>query len=613
MGSPSMVDPVPSAGAPAPSLGNWLRALVPGIAAITTYQPGWLPKDVIAGLVLASLLVPQGMAYAELAGLPAITGLYTSIMCLLAYAVFGPSRMLVLGPDSSLGPMIAATVLPLVAAGGDPAKAVAYASVLALMVGGLMLVGARAGLGFIADLLSKPTQIGYMNGLAVTIFVSQLPKLFGFSVDADGLIEEILLIARSLLEGKTNPWALGVGLFALVIMLGLGRWLPKVPSVLVGVAAAMAASIVLGLGQQGVTLIGVLPSGLPPFSIPWADLVDLPLLAVGAIGIAVVSLADTISTSSAFAARTGQEVRANQEMVGIGAANVAAGLFGGFAVSTSSSRTAVAERAGAKSQVTGLVGAAVIAVMLVFVPGLMAALPQPALAAVVIIASTSLADIPATRRLWTQRRAEFGVAMAAFLGVALLGVLPGILLAVVLSILGVFRRAWDPYRTLLGDVPGVPGYHDVSMYPDAVQHPGLVIYRFDAPLIFANATTFREEVRHLARRDPKPRWILVCAEPMTDVDTTAADMLEALDTELAAAGIHLVFAEMKDAVRGKIRDYGVNWLAERDAFYPTIGSAVKAYRLMAGIPKADKARGPDDGHDDDEPGAEHNETPNPGA
>ncbi len=375
MGTPSMVDPVPAEGAPAPSLGERLRGIVPRVAALPAYQPGWLPKDVIAGLVLASLLVPQGMACAELAGLPAITGLYTSTMCLLAYAVFGPSRVLVLGPDSSLGPMIAAMVLPLVAAGGDPGGAVAYASVLALMVGALMLVGARVGLGFIADLLSKPTQVGYMNGLALTIFVSQLPKRFGFSVEADMLIEEIVLVMQSLLDGKASLWALGVGLFALVVMLVLGRWLPKVSAVLVGVLGAMAVSAVFGLGEHGVRLVGVLPSGPPPFSIPRAELMDLPMLAAGAIGITVVSLADTTPTSSAFAARTGQEVRANQEMVGIGAANVAAGLFGGFAVSTSGSRTAVAERAGAKSQVTGLVGAAVIAAMLVVVPGLMALLP----------------------------------------------------------------------------------------------------------------------------------------------------------------------------------------------------------------------------------------------
>ncbi len=559
--------------------------IVPGLQVVATYQRSWLRQDVVAGLVLASLLVPQGMAYAELAGLPAITGLYTSILCLLAYAVFGPSRILVLGPDSALGPMIAATILPLMAANGDPAMAVTYASMLALLVGGFMLIGARAGLGFVADLLSKPTQIGYMNGLALTILIGQLPKLLGFSVDADGLIGETVGFVQGVQAGEVVPAAAAIGLFSLVLMAVLTRVAPAVPSVLVAVIAAMVLAFGLDLGAKGVSLVGVLPSGLPPFTIPLVPLSDMPLLVAGAIGIAVVSLADTISTSSAFAARTGQEVRANQEMIGIGAANVGAGLFTGFPVSTSGSRTAVAERAGAKTQLTGVIGAAAIAVMLVLVPGLLQYLPQPTLGAVVIVASISLADIPATRRLWEQRRAEFGLSMAAFLGVALFGVLPGIAIAVTLSILAVFVRVWNPYRTRLGDVPDVAGYHDVTMYPEAIELPGLVIYRFDGPLIFANAKTFRTEVRAFAYADPPPRWIIVAAEPMTDVDTTAADMLDDLDRELAAIGIRLVFAEMKDAVRQKIRDYGVSWLADGGAFYPTVGTAVKAYREANGIPK----------------------------
>jgi MFS superfamily sulfate permease-like transporter len=310
---------------------------------------------------------------------------------------------------------------------------------------------------------------------------------------------------------------------------------------------------------------------------------DVALLFVGAIGIAVVSLADTISTSSAFAARTGQEINADQEMIGIGAANVAAGLFGGFPVSTSGSRTAVAERAGAKTQLTGLVGAGLIAIMLVFLPGLLQYLPNATLGAVVIVASITLADIPATRKLYRQRPTEFALSMAAFAGVALLGVLPGILIAVTLSILTVFRRVWNPYRTVLGDVPGVPGFHDVRMYPDAEQLPGLVMFRFDGPLFFANASTFRQEIRHLARQEPKPVWIVVAAEPITDIDTTASDMLEALDQELQAMGIELVFAELKDAVKLKIREYGDDWLADRAGFYPTTKSAVKAYRAAFGI------------------------------
>lgn len=557
----------------------------PGVAAVSTYRREWLRKDVLAGLVLASLLVPQGMAYAQLAGLPPITGLYTSILCLLGYAVFGPSRILVLGPDSALGPMIAATILPLLAAGGDPQVAVALASTLALMVGAFMLLGAWAKLGFIADLLSRPTQIGYMNGLALTIFIGQLPKLFGFSTDANGLVDVVRAFVQAVAAGDTVVAALAVGLFSLVLMLVLQRWLPALPSVLIAVVASMVIVIAFDLGPPEVKLVGVLPSGLPLPTLPRIGLPDLPILFAGAIGIAIVSLADTISTSSAFASRTGQEVRANQEMVAIGAANVAAGLFQGFPVSTSASRTAVAEQAGAKTQLTGVVGAAVIAAMLVFVPGLFQYLPQPTLAAIVIVAALSLADIRGSRRMWGQRHTEFFVSLAAFAGVALLGVLQGIAVAVVLSILSVFLRAWNPYRTRLGDVDGLPGYHDIRMYPKAEQLPGLVIYRFDGPLIFANAKTFRGEIRAIAHADPPPLWIIVAAEPMTDVDTTAADMLEELDGELEAAGINLVFAEMKDAVRQRIEDYELDWMRDRAAFYPTVGNAVKAFRVATGKPK----------------------------
>ncbi len=552
------------------------------------FRREWVVKDLVAGLVLASLLVPQGIAYAQLAGLPPITGLYTSMLCLIAYALVGPSRVLVLGPDSALGPMIAATVLPLVAASGDPGKAIVYASAMAVMVGVLMLVGAVAGLGFIAELLSKPTRIGYMNGLALVIFVGQLPKLFGFSIDASGLIGEIVALVQGLASGDAVPTAFAVGLFSVVLMVVLCRLAPRVPGVLVAVIAAMVIAIGFDLAARGVSLVGVLPAGLPALTFPLPPLRDLPLLAGGAFGIAIVSLADTISVSSAFAMRTGQRVRARREMIGIGAADVAVGFLQGFPVSTSASRTAVAESSGSKSQLTGLVGAAVIAVVLVFLPGLFQYLPSPTVAAVVIVAAIGLADVPGTVKLWRQRRAEFVLSMVAFLGVALLGVLQGILVAVGLSILAVFRRAWSPYRTRLGDVPNVAGYHDVRMYPDAVQIPGLVIFRFDAPLIFANASTFREEIDDLAQADPKPRWIVIAAEPITDIDTTAGDMLAELDAELQKAGIELVFAELKDAVRQKIRSYDADWLAHREQFFPTVGAAVKAYRALTGIEKPSK-------------------------
>ncbi len=558
--------------------GRAAPAWVPGLATLRSYQRGWLAKDVVAGLVLTALLVPQGMAYAELAGLPPVTGLYTSILCLLGYAVFGPSRILVLGPDSSLGPMIAATILPLIAANGDPATAVALASMLALLVGAFMVLAGVAKLGLVADLLSKPTQIGYMNGLALTIVVGQLPKLFGFSVDADGLVGELRGFVQGVTDGQTVPAALVVGCFALTVILVLQHWYRKVPAVLVAVVLSILLAVVFDLGAKDVSLVGVLPQGFPPFTIPRVSASDLPLLVAGAVGIALVALTDTISTASAFAARSGQEVRADQEMVGIGAANIAAGLFQGFPVSTSGSRTAVAEQSGARTQLTGVVGAATITVMLLALPGLLKNLPSATLAAVVIAAALSLADVAGTRRLWRQRRTEWVISVVAFLGVALLGVLPGIAVAVVLSILNVFRRAWWPYQARLGQVDGLSGLHDVTRYESAQELDGLVVYRFDAPLFFANARTFREQLRRIAYSEPTPRWILLAAEPITDVDTTAADVLLQLDQEMAARGIELAVAELKDPVVARIRQYGLGQAIAADHYYRTLDDAIAAYR-----------------------------------
>ena len=546
-----------------------------GLQLIGSYRLSWLRHDLVAGLVLTTLLVPQGMAYAELAGLPAITGLYTSVLCLLGYAAFGPSRVLVLGPDSSLGPMIAATILPIVGSGGDPKRAVALASMLALLVGAITIVAGIAKLGFIADLLSKPTQIGYMNGLALTILVGQLPKLFGFSVDGDGVIDEARGFVDGVASGETVGASLAIGLVCLALILIVQRVAPRVPGVLVAVVVAIAAAGALHLADHGVSLVGGLPQGFPPLTWP-GPASDLPLLLAGAAGIALVSLADTISTASAFAARQHAEVDGNGEMIGIGAANLGAALFQGFPVSTSGSRTAVAEQAGAKTQMTGVVGAAAIVLMLVVAPDLLQNLPQPTLAAIVIAASLSLADISGMVRLWRQRRTELLLSAAAFLGVALLGVLTGIAVAVVLSILNVFRRVWWPYQATLGHADGVPGYHDRSLHPESDAVAGLVILRFDAPLIFANARTFREEVRRLVRTEPAARFIVVAAEPITDIDTTAADMLLALDAELNAAGISLVFAELKDGVHAKLERYQLIGPLDPAHFFPTLGAAVDA-------------------------------------
>jgi len=562
--------------------GRSITQVVPGLGVLRSYRARWLRNDLVAGLILTALLVPQGMAYAELAGLPPITGLYTSILCLVGYAIFGPSRILVLGPDSSLGPMIAACIIPLVAANGDPGRAVAYASILALMVGAITVAAGVFKLGFVADLLSKPTQIGYMNGLALTIVIGQLPKLFGFSVDGDGLIAEAAAFVEGLADGATVTVALAIGVGSLVVILAFQRLLPSVPGVLVAVVLAIIAVEVFDLVDHGVKVVGTLPAGFPPFTIPTVPVGDLLLLFAGALGIALVSLTDTISTASAFAARSGDQIDGDKEMIGIGAANIAAGFFQGFPVSTSGSRTAVAEQNGAKTQLTGLVGATAILLLLLFAPGLLRNLPQSTLAAVVIAASVSLADLSGLRRLWQQRRSDFVLAMAAFLGVALFGVLPGIGVAVALSILDVFSRAWRPYQAVLSRVDGIPGYHDTKFHPVGEHLPGLIIYRFDSPLFFANANTFRDKVLQLAGSDPRPRWILVAAEPITDIDTTAADMLEDLDAKLDAKGVTLVFAELKSTVQQKVERYELTKAIDPAHFFPTITEAVHTYREQTG-------------------------------
>ena len=425
---------------------------MPGIRAARGYQGRWLRPDLVAGLVLAAILVPQGMAYAELAGLPPVTGLYTTVACLVGYAVFGPSRVLVLGPDSSVSPLIFAAIVPLGAV-KDPATAIALAGMLALMVG-LVEIGLGLGkLGFVADLLSSEVQVGYMNGLGITIIVSQLPKLCGFSTDADGFVEEVEQFFRNI--DKTHATTLVVGLTVLVLLLVLPRILPRIPAILVAVVGVTIVSAVLDLSADGVATVGALPRGVPTPAFPWTSISDVGPLVIAALGITLVSLTDTIATATSFASRRGDEVDPNQEMIGLGAANLAAGLFQGFSVSTSGSRTAVAEQSGAKSQLTGVVGAGLVVVLLVFLNSLLADLPQTALAAVVITAALSLMDFGVLRRYSRVRKSSLILSLVATAGVVLFGVLQGIVIAIALSIFMFFRRSWWPHGVVLGEVDGL--------------------------------------------------------------------------------------------------------------------------------------------------------------
>ena len=484
--------------------------------------------------------------------------------------MFGPSRVLVLGPDSSISPLIFAAIVPLLA-GGDAAKAIALAGMLALLVG-LVEIGLGLGkLGFVADLLSSEVQVGYMNGLGITIIVGQLPKLFGFSTDADGFLEEIEQFFKNI--GDTNTTALVVGVTVLVVLLVLPRVVPRIPAILIAVVGATIASAVFDLAAEGVSTVGSLPRGVPSPSLPWTEIDDIVPLLVAAVGITLVSLTDTIATATSFAARRGDEVDPDQEMIGLGAANIAAGFFQGFSVSTSGSRTAVAEQSGAKSQLTGVVGAGLVAVLLLFLNSLLADLPQTALAAVVITAALSLMDFGVLRRYARVRISSLALSLVATAGVVFFGVLEGIVIAIVLSILMFFRRSWWPHGAVLGELDGVDGWHSIENRPEARQLPGIVVYRWEAPLFFANAGAFRNQIRHYAR-EYEPAWIVLQCEAITDIDVTAADMLKLLDDELNAEGVHLAFAEMRSRLQELTQSYGLFETLDRDHFYPTLDAAL---------------------------------------
>ena len=508
------------------------------------------------------------MAYAELAGLPPETGLYTTIACLIGYALMGPSRILVLGPDSSVSPLIFAAIVPL--AGGDPATAIVLAGMLALIVGGIEIGLGLAKLGFVADLLSKEVQVGYMNGLAITIIVGQLPKLFGFSTEADGFVEEVQAFVSNL--DQTNTTTLILGTVSLAVLLVLPQVTTKFPAVLIAVVGATVATSLLDLD---VSTVGALPQGLPSLSLPWTSASDIGPLLAAAVGIVLVSLTDTIATSTSFAAARGDEIDPDQEMIGIGSANVAAGLFQGFAISASGSRTAVAAESGSKTQVTGLIGAGIVVLLLVLFPTLLADLPNTALAAVVIAAAMSLMNLAILRTFWRVRRSAFWISLIASVGVILFGVLEGILIAVILSILLFFRRSWWPHGEVLGRVPDLDGWHDTDRYDDVEEEPGVLVFRWEAPLFFANAGIFRQQVRHLVHHR-RPAWVVLQCEAITDIDVTAADMLERLDRELNAKGVHVAFVELRDRLKDRVLRYGLFETLDRDHFYPSVDTALEA-------------------------------------
>ncbi len=549
---------------------------------VRTYERSWLVKDLTAGTVLVALLAPAGMAYAQASGLPPITGLYATVIPLLVYALVGPSRILVMGPDSSLAPLIAAAVIPL--SDGDPGQAIVVASLLSVFVGVVGVIAGLARFGFLAELLSAPVRYGYLNGIAVTILVSQLPKALGFSVDSGSLLDTLGRLANGIADGETNRWALGLAGAALAVIVGLRRLVPRVPGTLVAVIGGTIATVVFGLAEHGVNLVGDLPSGFPSPRLPEVSWQTIGTLGGGAFGIAFVAFADTSVLARVYADKRGERVDANQELVALGLVNVAAGLFQGMPVSGSQSRTPVAEAAGARTQLTGVVAAAVLLGLIVGAPETFRNLPQPVLAAIVVAAALRIFAIGPLVRLASIRRSEFVLGVAALLAVAILGAIVGVVVAIALSLLNFMRKAWKPHTAELVRVDGLKGYHDVERHPDGRQVDGLLIYRFDAPLFFANARFFVEDVLARIDRSPTPiRVVLVTAEPITDVDATAAEAIAELVRDLALQGAVLRFAELKGHVRERLQAYGLVDLIGSDHFARTTGEGVRAYVTDAGV------------------------------
>lgn len=548
---------------------------MPGLAMLRNYRISWLRNDITAGLTLAAMLVPVGIAYAVAAGLPGIYGLYATIIPLLAYALFGPSRILVIAPDSALAAVILAVILPL--SGGDPVRAVALASAMALVTGIACILAGIARLGFITELLSKPIRYGFMNGIAITVLISQFPTLFGITVNEPDILARFTGTLKGLFNGEGQWITFLIGLGSLAILLGLRKY-KQIPSTLIAVALATLVTALFSLETYGVQIIGSIPRGIPLPSIPWISFSDLVPVVLGGVTAAILSFAETSILSRSYAARLGDKVDPDQEMIGLGVSNLASGLFQGFPISSSASRTPVAEAAGAKTQITSVVGALTVVALLVFAPDLLYHLPTAALAAVVIVAAIGLFELTDLKRIYAIQQWEFWLSVGCCAGVVIFGPIEGIGIAIVIAVIEFLWDGWRPHYAVLGRVDGMKGYHDLKRYPSARQIPGLVLFRWDAPLFFANSEWFsRLALEAVDQAGTPTRRLIIAAEPVTSVDVTAADSLADLQAQLAKRGVEIGFAEMKDPVKDKLRRFGIYELFAPVGYFPTVGQAVNEY------------------------------------
>lgn len=562
---------------PARAHDSWWRRLVhgaPGIAVLAGYRRSWLRGDLLAGVTVAAYLVPQVMAYASVAGLPPVAGLWAILPALVLYALLGSSRLLSVGPESTTALMTATVVGPLAA--GDPGRYAVLAATLAVAVGLLCLAAWAARLGFVADLLSRPVLVGYLAGVALIMIVDQLPKLTGVQTTGSGFFPQLLSFVRNLPEAQ--PATVAFAATALAFLFTAPRFLRAVPGPLLAVVLGTAAVAAFGLDEHGVAVIGEVPAGLPAVELP--DLRELPRLLLPALGLLLVGYTDVILTARAFAARDeGRPLDADQELLALGAANLGAGALHGFPVSSSASRTALAESAGGRSQMYSLAAGAAVLAVLLFLSPLLTLTPVTVLGALVVYAAVRMIDLTGFRRLATFRRRELQLALGCLLGVLALDILYGVLVAVGLSVAELLTRVARPHDAVEGLVPGVAGMHDVDDYPQASTIPGLLVYRYDSPLFFANAEDFRRRALAAVAEQTGPvDWFVLNTEANVEVDITALDAVDSLRRQLAARGIVFAMARVKQDLRDDLDAYGLTESVGPDLIFPTLPTAVAAYR-----------------------------------
>lgn len=546
---------------------------IPLLRDLRQYRKGWLTRDVVAGLSVTAVQVPTAIAYASLVGFPPEVGLYACILPVLIYALFGSSRQLVIGPDAATCAMIAAVLLPM--AGGDLGYYLKLSAAMAVTAGLLMVLGGMARMGFIVNFFSRPILVGFLNGIALSIIVGQLGKLFGITMVNRDFGPSLLELARRL--GEMNAYSLGVGLATLMLLILTFRYAPRSPAALIALLIPSLAVFLMGLDAHAVNLVGEIPSGLPSFALPGLGYEGAQSIFMSSVGLVIIIFTGGVLTARSFAARNGYSINADQEMRAIGFANITSGLFGGFAVTGADSRTAVNDASGGKTQLVSVISALATAGILLFLTQPLGYLPIPALAAVLIFSAWGLLDIDGIRRLRSIDHFEFKLSLLTTIGVLVIGVLPGVVFAIALALSNVLLKIYKPKDTLLGVVPGLKGYNDLSISEAARPVPGVIIYRFDAPLLFFNADYFKTRILSLVdNTEPKPRWFVLNVESISQLDSTGAQAVDELIDELQNRGVHLVVARPKVYMRKYGQVLGLIKKIGTDNMFYSVHSAVSA-------------------------------------